>query len=489
MSSIFLEFLSALSNPEKTRNFNQFTHYTLDNLSKTFAKLELDRTGPLGPESLELEARIWSILEPKLSVLHPRRKGNLNRARIAPQTHRPLRISVVGTNGKGSFAHYLSQIFQSRLEVPIGLYTSPHFISPLERIQVNDEDSSSLILDAIFSSLNSDWIDILKEHTFFEVMTIFCILYFRLFRLPIEIYEAGLGGRLDATKLCKAEVVVLTSIGFDHTEILGNTKTKILSEKLGILTNTTKRFFSMHLDSQELENLILEKTKPLGVKVAFFPQQEQKPSYLETYFSYAKFCIEEMESGLDRNFVSSALGNEVSSMEKLSATETQRSPDIFLPIRSIREAFPKFSDISPPQGRMERISGEPNLYYDTAHNPDAVDHIFREISLLYPNTEWNWVLASLPDKDLIGMLRVGKKYRFIKSVFVCDFAPFAIREPLESEEGIEFIRIKDASELEEILKQKLGSTGINWIALGSFRLYPILRLATNPQSKNNPEKI
>ena len=142
-------------------------------------------------------------------------------------------IHVVGTNGKGSTSYYLSGILQAH-GVKTGLYTSPHLVNLRERIRVNDvpidEDSLGHLLLKVKAAAEEAQV----EPTFFEVLTIVAFLYYAEQNIDVAVLEAGMGGRLDSTAVADGELIVLTSIGLEHTEVLGSTESAILKEKMGV---------------------------------------------------------------------------------------------------------------------------------------------------------------------------------------------------------------------------------------------------------------
>jgi len=144
-------------------------------------------------------------------------------------------IHIAGTNGKGSTAKTISEILISS-GYKTGLYTSPHLIKINERIQIN----SLPITDRQLTSLDKKYADISKKYklTYFEYITALAFIYFVKSKVDIVVLETGLGGRFDATNIVTPLVSVITSIDFDHTEILGSTIKKIAFEKAGIIKDT-----------------------------------------------------------------------------------------------------------------------------------------------------------------------------------------------------------------------------------------------------------
>lgn len=148
-------------------------------------------------------------------------------------------IHLAGTNGKGSTAAMLEQIFRTA-GYKTGLFTSPHLVFLGERIQVNRESLTPEIITALTTELDMHAKAVAKDNwenhpTFFEFMAAMGMLYFQQQAVDIAIFETGLGGRLDATNVVDPLVSVITSIGLDHTKILGDTVEKIAREKAGII--------------------------------------------------------------------------------------------------------------------------------------------------------------------------------------------------------------------------------------------------------------
>ncbi|MCR4663200.1 MAG: hypothetical protein K5622_04855 [Endomicrobiaceae bacterium] len=141
-------------------------------------------------------------------------------------------IHIAGTNGKGSTAKTLSDILISS-GYKTGLYTSPHLVKINERIQIN----SLPVTDRQLNCLDKKYADISKKYklTYFEYITALAFIYFVKNKVDIVVLETGLGGRFDATNIVTPLISVITSIDFDHTEILGNTIKKIAFEKAGII--------------------------------------------------------------------------------------------------------------------------------------------------------------------------------------------------------------------------------------------------------------
>lgn len=139
-------------------------------------------------------------------------------------------ILVAGTKGKGSTVAFLSSILSKVGKT--GIYTSPHFISILERISIAGKHISEAEFVQILKSIKPY---IPKESSIFEILTAIAFIYFIKKKTKFSVFEVGLGGRLDATNALNPEVSVITPISLDHTEVLGNSLTAIAREKCGII--------------------------------------------------------------------------------------------------------------------------------------------------------------------------------------------------------------------------------------------------------------
>ena len=159
-----------------------------------------------------------------------------------PQSHYPT-VHIVGTNGKGSTTSYLQNIL-TKSGYQVGTFTSPYITRFNERISINgteipDKDLISLVAKA--QVILND----LEEHTNFgrptefELVTLLMFLYFDLKQVDMAIIEAGIGGRLDSTNVLSPELAICTSIGFDHTETLGDSLLDIANHKAGVMRENT----------------------------------------------------------------------------------------------------------------------------------------------------------------------------------------------------------------------------------------------------------
>ena len=171
-----------------------------------------------------------------------------------PQNHFKS-IHVAGTNGKGSTSHALASIFQAA-GYKTGLYTSPHLKSFTERIRINgDEINKDDVVE--FVATHKDFLDQLQP-SFFEMTVGLAFWYFAKHEVDIAIIEVGMGGRLDSTNVISPELCVITNIGLDHTQFLGDTLPLIAGEKAGIIKQGVPVIVSH--TQKEIQAVFLQKT-------------------------------------------------------------------------------------------------------------------------------------------------------------------------------------------------------------------------------------
>jgi len=389
--SLFLNFLSELQNPEKTRNFNVFKDYSL--------------------KEFEIEVERFNVSTKQSS------------------SYQPLRFSVIGTNGKGSTSFFLAELLkESNPESCIGLYTSPHLLSPLERIITNGNPISETEADKVIEQLKEIDESNLKKTSFFECLTLMCLAYFRQKDCKFEIWEAGLGGRLDATKVVQAEIMILTKIGIDHSEILGNTLEEIVFEKLNIASPKAKVIYSFPV-SEPLKSHIERIANSLNLKIKFF-EMKSDSDYLQFNFNFAKWVLR------DLNLLQ--LEKEIT-----------------------------FDQIKKPKGRLETISKEPLILFDPAHNPDAVRNTIRDVRDRLGISKACLLIGCLPDKDAISIWKEIKSYSW-ERIFFYEGPGF-----FQWSKHIQDATAETVQSPEELSKAILSAT-TPILALGSFRLYPIL---------------
>ena len=287
-------------------------------------------------------------------------------------------ITVAGTNGKGSVCFYINQILK-HTNYKIGLYTSPHFFDFNERIVINNEKcSESEILKSLEYILGFENSDTL---TFFEITTLVAILIFDNHNIDIAILEVGLGGRLDAVNAFEPDISVITSIGLDHTEFLGETLEKIAVEKSGVMRATKPCV----IGEEDCIDIIKKQASDIN-SIPYFFNKDFDSSVIP--FDKSNLTYVQQKN----------LSCAIFSLQQLGLTELTSN----LKEELLQQNF---------FGRFNRISTTPEVIIDVAHNLDSVKNLVQSLIKL-GNKKTYFVFSILKDKDLSLIIQLFEKFPY-----------------------------------------------------------------------------
>ena len=294
-------------------------------------------------------------------------------------------IHVVGTNGKGSTSYYLSGILESH-GLKTGLYTSPHLVNLRERIRIDDTPIDEESLNRLIMKVKAAAEETGVEPTFFEVLTIVAFLYYDEQNVDVAVLEAGLGGRLDSTAVADGNLIVLTSIGLEHTEVLGQTESAILKEKMGvagsaqnILSNGRGKTFVLGgLDASLIEEArMFASTRGCTCIVPEVRNNIELPNLGQHYVENASLSLKAAELFLTKSY------------------------DDALALKSlVNRSW---------TGRMQKLvdsNGNMKFILDGAHNSHAVRRLVETLDEYYPGQKFHCVFGALRDKDVGEMLKL-----------------------------------------------------------------------------------
>ena len=315
---------------------------------------------------------------------------------LANHPERNLRvIHIAGTNGKGSVSAYIDSILR-QAGYTTALFTSPHLIKINERFRINFKECSDEELIKAWCSVKDYMVKGgekgLQPLTFFEILFFMGMLIFSQKAVDYCILETGLGGRLDATVLSNPVLSVITSISYDHTEILGDTIEKIAAEKAGIIKEGIP---VVAIDEENGAFSVIERTaKEKNAPVYGLKSQE---------LTILKKCENTIDFSINSRYykISNLKVKSYASYQVQNAALAVLAVKVLLPEVSqdvIREGIVKMYW----PGRMEEIAE--NVYVDGAHNPGAVHQIYN--SLTDSDKEWLLLFAVCSDKDYSEMIRV-----------------------------------------------------------------------------------
>ncbi len=297
--------------------------------------------------------------------------------------HEELRGFLIGgTKGKGSTAHIVESICR-KAGYRTGLFTSPHLISYRERIKVNGKP----ITKAKFSSLIEEISKVNSGLSVFETLTTIAFLLFSRENIDYSIFEVGLGGRLDATNVFSPDVSIITSISFDHTEILGKTLEEIASEKAKILRK---------------KKINISAPQTGGVEKILREEVEGNISFVK---NYKVISLDENHTDfkLGEGKYSTGLIGEVQALNCSLAITACREIGINLSNKKLNEVL---IGLKIP-GRFQIISKNPHIILDGAHNVASIKALRETIRKIY-NKKVLLVFSCLSGKDIKGMLKAIK---------------------------------------------------------------------------------
>ncbi len=290
-------------------------------------------------------------------------------------------IHVAGTNGKGSVSHMLASVLQES-GYKVGLYTSPHLKDFRERIKINGKEIGEEAVIG-FIAANKDFLEN-EQLSFFEMTVGMAFQYFAEEKVDIAIIEVGLGGRLDSTNIISPEVSVITNIGLDHTNILGNTLGEIAAEKGGIIKRNTPVVIG------EFQG----ETFPVFQKIA--------DGLNAPLHSAENFKGNLLKSELQGTY------QEKNVRTVLMTVEVLRELGWEIPAAAVEEGLYYVATNTGLRGRWEILQENPRVICDTAHNKEGLLYAMKQ--LMEEDYEKLFlVIGVVNDKDLEAVLPLFPK--------------------------------------------------------------------------------
>ena len=329
-------------------------------------------------------------------------------------------VHIAGTNGKGSTATFLENIFFAA-GYSVAKFTSPHILRFNERILVNKEMISDedvvKYCEAVMNVLEENGLQI----NFFEIATFVALLYFKEKNPDFIFLETGLGGRYDATNIVKSTIAAITNVSFDHVALLGNSLEKIADRKVGIIKNRQLCIYAQNL--AELEEAVKRETdNSVNVlkKYKGFQAELDNQNYktivkiVENENSEESGNIEKInnKNNLEKTFVLPLFG-------KFQANNFLIAYEIAKIYKISDKVIQKGLDEISLAGRFEIFSKNPATILDVAHNDDSVKVLTENLNELFKDDEVIFVLSVLGTKDIANIFKriLGKNYKiFITSL-------------------------------------------------------------------------
>ena len=298
-------------------------------------------------------------------------------------------IHVGGTNGKGSTSHMLAAVLQ-QAGYKVGLFTSPHLKDFRERIKVNGQMISE---DEVINFIHNNKV-FLNQHqlSFFEMTVGMAFEFFAKQRVDIAVVEVGLGGRLDSTNIIKPEVSVITNIGMDHTQFLGNSLQSIANEKAGIIKTHTPVVIGE--TQKEVSHIFINQARKKQSDIHFADQE---------FFSI-------YSCSLKGNYQSKNLKTALKTIQVLKTLGFEISES------HIQKGLQLIQQLTALRGRWDVICETPKIICDTAHNKEGLTLVLNQLQQEdYHNL--HIVLGFVNDKnigDLVHLFPIEAQYYFCK---------------------------------------------------------------------------
>jgi dihydrofolate synthase/folylpolyglutamate synthase len=364
-------------------------------------------------------------------------------------------VHIAGTNGKGSAAEYIYNIIMAAGE-SVGCFTSPHLVSPTERLRANGQQIGAAELDALLLEVRHKKLAV--NGSLFAAYTAAALLWFERLGLEYAVLETGLGGRLDPTNVVTPEISIITSIGYDHMDLLGKTIKKIATEKAGIIKEGVPVVTVRQLPEADL---VIRKTcarKGCALSVA------DNVKVLDASLTGQTFETE------GRQYWISGIGErqpEAAALAALTARE----------LGFAEEAISSGLACTVIPCRTEYIPGQPDVLLDGAHNGPAVASLCRTLDKYFADRKKVLLFACMKDKD--GADMAGQMAPYFEQVIVTNVD--AVRgedtRALENLFGNETECISDDNPLEayDKAKEAASESGALLVICGSFYLAGLVR--------------
>lgn len=316
----------------------------------------------------------------------------------SPQYSYPT-IHLAGTNGKTTTSRMIDQLF-TELGYRVGRYTSPHLESFTERISIKGEPISVENMIATYNdiALYLDLIDSRQPHpiSYFEALTAMAFVAFAEYPVDIGVIEAGMGGQWDATNVVSSQVSVMTPIGFDHMEYLGNTLEEIATTKAGIFKPESNVVLSAQ--TPEVAKVLLAKAAKVSANV-FREGVEFSIKNRSLAVGGQLISLHGMFADIDEIYLP-LYGVHQANNAAVALAAVEAFTQVKLDEDLVRSAFSKVK--SP--GRCEIVYTDPLVIIDAAHNPHGVSAITQTINSEFDLELVIAVVAVLADKDVDGIL-------------------------------------------------------------------------------------
>ena len=281
-------------------------------------------------------------------------------------------IHIAGTNGKGSTSHLIASILQEA-GYKTGLYTSPHLKDFRERIRINGNTITKKDVINFINLYKLQFEEI--NMSFFEYTVAMAFYQFHKYNVDIAVIETGLGGRLDSTNIIHPILTIITNIGLDHMNLLGDSLEQITFEKAGIIKKDTPLVVGIY--QKEIDHIITKKAAENNARVYY----AKKSNFMNSKFP--NYQIENINTAI--------------SAIKILKWNTN--------ISDIKNGINNVYNNTGLRGRWEKLSEKPMVICDTGHNKDGILEIIKEIKKINYK-KLHFIFGCVNDKDIDLILKI-----------------------------------------------------------------------------------
>jgi dihydrofolate synthase/folylpolyglutamate synthase len=311
-------------------------------------------------------------------------------------------VHIAGTNGKGSTSHALAAVFQSA-GYKTGLYTSPHLKSFTERIRI---DGKEITEDSVveFVVNNKAFLDELQP-SFFEMTVGMAFWYFAKEAVDIAVIEVGMGGRLDSTNVIHPELCVITTIGYDHTQFLGNTLPLIAVEKAGIIKQGVPVVISQ--SQKETQAVFSQQAAAMQATIVFADQLWEvtkiKVSGDPSLQQLANFKVRSSDGEFNLKFGLNGDYQRFNLPGILEAVKQLRDQGWSLSDQALKAGLENVTEQTGLKGRWQLLQLKPLIIADTGHNEAGILEVVNQLKNYSYSQLW-MVIGMVNDKDISKVL-------------------------------------------------------------------------------------
>ena len=323
-------------------------------------------------------------------------------------------IHIAGTNGKGSVTHILASALQSGKK-KVGVFVSPHYKDYRERIKVNGQLINKKFVTGFVEQYQEQFKNI--NASFFEITTAMAFAYFKHKQVDYAVIETGMGGRLDSTNIITPMLSVITNIGYDHQQFLGDTLEKIAGEKAGIIKPGVPVVIGE--THYETRNVFIDKAEGTNSKIVFADLEYELVKHNRFKKGYNKFKIKKRGDRYPKAYLTDLEGSFQSKniVTALAAFDVLKKQDPTIYDYQMETGLLEVKRITGFTGRWIVKTENPLTVFDSAHNADGIRMLNDELQQL-KFTHLHFVYGTVSDKDIsavLSLLPVEATYYFCKA--------------------------------------------------------------------------